>query len=157
VITYYVAVQTGHKLVPGGATGAPNRMATAQLTPMRLNGSTSRVLVESAFAVDNVPGPTASASLANNGPLTSASLGVDRPASAPSFESVCSTATKSTFILRATVDAATASNYVMPWPPEPYAERETASMGGFRLFYTVVPCAPTRSAAPAAEAQLIKP
>lgn len=143
-LRWNVTVQAGFKLVPGGAGGNPNRMAHAFVTPLRLNGSSSRMLVEAAIAVDAMPSSNAAASL-SGGPTTSGMLMVERPAGSPTLEGACSTAAKSTFQLTAVVDAATASNYVIPWPPEPFGEREMASMGAFRMYYTVIPCATTRS------------
>ncbi len=145
-IRFTVAVQTGYKLVPGGGSGNANRMANAQVSPLRLNGATSAVLIESAMAIDNGM-PVIASSVSSGGPMSMQILPVDRAASGPLLESVCSTTAKSTFQVSAVVDVAAASNYVVPWPPEPYAERETASMSTFRLFYNVVPCA-TRSVSP---------
>lgn len=142
-----VTVPSGYKLVVGGATGAPNRLALARFTPMRLNGASSHALVESAFALDNGSAISASSST-DGGPMTAAALGLDRANTSSPLESVCATATKTSFLLTATVDAATASNYVAPWPPEPYEERERSSMGSVRMFYSVSPCAPTRTAVP---------
>jgi hypothetical protein len=144
-IRFNVTVQAGFKIVPGGGSGNANRIAVAQLAPLRLNGSTSGILAESATSIDNGTPSTASA-IVSGGPATMAMLALDRPASAPSLQSACSTPAKNTFQLSTIVDVATASNYIIPWPPEPYAERETASMGSVRLFYTVVPCG--RSAIP---------
>ena len=141
-----VTVQTGYKLVPGGAMATPNRLAIAQVMPLRLNGATSGVLIESAIAIDNGT-PATAGHVTSGGPMTSAGLLVDRSSSSPVLESACSTAAKSTFQMSAVVDMAAASNYVVPWPPEAYAERETASMSYVRLFYNVVPCA-TRSVSP---------
>lgn len=147
MIRLSVAVQTGYKLVTGTAVGGTTRLALAQFSPLRLNGAASHVLIETSVSIDNGAPATASAPI-SSGPMTSASLALDRPANATAIESVCSTATKSTFQLSAQVDAAAASNYVSPWPPEPYSERETASVQSVRLFYTVVPCS-TRTAVPA--------
>lgn len=153
-IRFNVTMQTGYKLVPGGGSGNANRMAIAQVPYLRLNGAASGVLIESAISID-AGVPATAAAVMNGGPTTSASLVQDRPAGSPAFESVCSTTAKSAFQITAVVDIATASNYVIPWPPEPYAQRETASMGGYRLFYTVVPCAPSRSVG--AEVPAIRP
>lgn len=153
-IRFNVTVPVGHKLVPGGGSGLAHRLASAQLSPVRLNGGTTGVLVESAISIDAGGAATASA-LINGGPTTGASLIQDRAVGSLAVESVCSTATKSTFQLTAVLDAATASSYVVPWPPEPYAQRETASMRAYRLYYTVVPCAPSRAAA--AEAVTLRP
>jgi hypothetical protein len=141
-----VAVTPGFKLVPGGGNGNANRLALAQVPYLRLNGASTGVLVESTVSIDAGAGATAAATT-NGGPTNGTVLSQDRPAGSPPFESVCSTASKSAFQITAVVDVAAASNYVVPWPPEPYAQRETAAMGGYRFFYTVVPCAPTRSAA----------
>ena len=119
-----------------------------------MNGAASGVLVESAIAID-ASAPATATSVLNSGPTTGTSLLQDRPAGSPAFESACSTASKSTFQLVAVVDVAAASNYVTPWPPEPYSDRETASMGGYRLFYNVVPCGPSRSTA--TEGATLKP
>lgn len=145
-IRFTVSMQTGYKLVLGGGNGNANRVAIAQLSPLRLNGATSGVLIESSIAIDNAT-PATGGSVANGGTMTFATITVDRAATASPSESVCSTAAKSTFQVSAVVDLASASNYVVPWPPEPYAERETASMSTYRLFYNVVPCA-TRSVSP---------
>ena len=153
-IRFNVTMQTGYKLVPGGGSGNANRLAIVQMMPLRLNGSSSGVLAESAISID-AGGPATAAAVMNGGPTTAAGLVQDRPAGSPAFESVCSTTTKSTFQVNAVVDVAAASNYVIPWPPEPYAQRETASMAGYRLFYTVVPCAPSRSVG--AEIPAIRP
>ena len=146
-IRYTVTVTTGHKLVPGGMSGSANRIALAQLSPLRLNGASTGILVESAFTID-AGTPVNTTTTLNGGPRTSATLSLDRAVGAPAFESVCSTASKSSFQLSAVVEFATASNYVTPWPPEPYSDREQASMRGYRLFYTVVPCPTVRTAVP---------
>ena len=146
LIRITVTVQTGYKLVPGTAAGSVTRLALAQFAPLRLNGAASHVLVETAVSIDNGAPATASANT-SGGPMTGAALTLDRPADAPAIESACSTAAKSTFQLSAQVDAAAASNYVSPWPPEPYTDREVSSVGSVRLFYTVVPCS-TRTAVP---------
>lgn len=146
-IRYTVTVPTGHKLVPGGMSGSAHRIALAQLSPLRLNGASTGILVESAFSID-VGAPVNTTATYNSGPQTGATLSLDRAVGAPAFESVCSTASKSSFQLSAALELATASNYVMPWPPEPYAEREQASVRGYRLFYTVVPCPTVRTAVP---------
>ena len=145
-IRFLVTIQTGYKLVPGGGNGNANRMAIAQVTPLRLNGAASGVLIESNIAIDNGT-PTAGGSVANGGTMTFAALTVDRAASSSPLESACSTTAKSTFQVSAVVDLAAASNYVVPWPPEPYADRETASMSTYRMYYNVVPCT-TRSVNP---------
>ncbi|MBC7844013.1 MAG: hypothetical protein H7099_16955 [Gemmatimonadaceae bacterium] len=145
-IRFTVTMQTGYKLVPGGGNGNPMRLAIAQLAPLRLNGATSGALIESTVAIDNGT-PTTGGSMANGGTMTFAALTVDRAATSASLESACSTTAKSTFQVNAVVDLAAASNYVVPWPPEPYAERETASISTYRLYYNVVPCA-TRSVNP---------
>ena len=142
-----VTVQAGYKLVPGTAAGSVARLAIVQFAPLRLNGAASHVRVETAVSIDN-GAPTTAASETSGGPMTGAGLALDRPADTLGVESVCSTAAKSTFLLLAQVDAAAASNYVTPWPPEPWVDRERASLGSVRLFYTVVPCT-TRSALPA--------
>lgn len=142
-----VQVQTGYKIALGGMSGNSSRMALTQFAPLRLNGASAGILVESSYAFDAGTPVTASA-ISNSGPTIGGSLVAERPAGAPVFESVCSTATKSTFQISTTIEVAAASNYVAPWPPEPYAERETANMGGYRLFYTVVPCPTGRTAAP---------
>jgi hypothetical protein len=153
-IRYSVSVPAGYRIVIGGGTSAPTRMATAQLNPLRLNGSTSGALVESALSIDAGAVTTASGS-SSGGPMTSAFLTQERSASAASLESVCATATKTSFLITAVADAATASNYVVPWPPEPYAQREVASMSSYRLFYNVVACATGRTAVP--QTEVIKP
>ncbi len=145
-IRFTVTMQTGYKLVVGGGNGNANRMAIAQMAPLRLNGASSGVLIESNIAIDNGT-PTAGGSVANGGTMTFAALTVDRASSAAPLESACATTAKSTFQVSSVVDLAAASNYVVPWPPEPYADRETASMSTYRLFYSVVPCA-TRSVNP---------
>ncbi len=139
-----VAVAQGYKILLGGGSGLATRVGIAQMTHLRLNGGTSAMLVESSISIDNAGAATAAATI-NGGPTTSMNLMLDRPTGSAASESACSTAAKNTFQLSAIVDAATASNYVIPWPPEPYAQRETASMGGVRLFYSVIPCAPSRS------------
>ena len=146
VMKMTVTVQTGYKLVPGTAAGAATRLAIAQFSPLRLNGASSHVLVETAVSVDNGTPATASGA-SDGGPMTGAMLALDRAATAPVVESACSNASKSTFVLTAQLDAAVASNYASPWPPEPYAERENASLGSVKLFYNVVPCS-TRTAVP---------
>ncbi len=153
-LRFNVAVTQGYKLVAGGGSGIANRMGIAQMSYLRLNGGTTGMLVESSISIDNAAAATAATTL-NGGPTTGISLNLDRPTGSAAYESACSTAAKSTFQLSAIVDAATASNYVIPWPPEPYAQRETASMGGVRLFYSVSLCAPSRS--PGAEIPLVKP
>ena len=153
-LRFNVAVTQGYKIVAGGGSGLANRVGIVQMTHLRLNGATSGVLVESSIALDNAAETTASAMI-NGGPMTGSNLNLDRPTGSTAYESACSTAAKSTFQLSAIVDAATASNYVIPWPPEPYAQRETASMGGVRLFYSVIPCGPSRSAG--AEIPVVKP
>lgn len=145
-VRFTVTVQTGYKFVAGGGNGNAMRMAIAQLSPLRLNGAASAVLIESSIAIDNGT-PASSGSGANGGVMTFAALTVDRAASSTPLESACSTTAKSTFQVSALVELAAASNYVVPWPPEPYADRETASMSTYRLFYNVVPCA-TRSVNP---------
>ena len=146
VLRAMVTVQTGYKLVPGTAAGSVTRLAIAQFAPLRLNGAVSHVRIETAVSIDN-GAPATAASNTSSGPMSGATLSLDRPADAPAIEGACSTATKSTFQLIAQVDAAAASNYVSPWPPEPYAGREVSSVGSVRLFYTVLPCT-TRSAVP---------
>lgn len=141
-----VTVQTGYRIVPGGGSGNANRIAIAQVSPLRLNGAASGVLIESAVSIDNGT-PVTAGSVSNGGPMTMQMLPVDRAANSPPLESVCSTTAKSTFQVSSVVDLAAASNYIVPWPPEPYGARETASMASYRLFYTVVPCA-TRSTSP---------
>ncbi len=145
-IRFTVTMQTGYKLVPGGGNGNANRMAIAQVAPLRLNGAASGVLIESSISIDNGT-PSAGGSVATGGTMTFAALTVDRAASSAPLESACSTTAKSTFQVSAVVEMAAASNYVVPWPPEPYAERETASVSTYRLLYNVVPCA-TRSVNP---------
>lgn len=144
-IRFNVTVQAGFKIVPGGGSGNVNRIAVVQMAPLRLNGSTTGVLAESATSIDNGM-PSIASALQNGGPTTMAMLGLDRAASAPSLQSACSTTVKNTFQISSVVDVAAASNYVVPWPPEPYAERETASMASVRVFYNVAPCG--RSAIP---------
>ncbi len=146
-IRFTVALQTGYKLVVGGGNGNASRLAIAQLAPLRLNGASSGVLIASNIAIDN-GAPTSGGSMATGGTMTFAALPADRAASASSLESACSTTAKSTFQVSSVVDLAASSNYVVPWPPEPFAERETASVSTYRLFYTAVPCS-TRSVNPA--------
>jgi hypothetical protein len=148
-----VTIPAGHRIVVGGANGVANRMAIAQLSPLRLNGTTSRVLVESVVSIDGGT-PTSASGATSGGVMTFASLAQERPVSTASLESACATATKTSFLIGAVVDAATASNYVVPWPPEPYVDRESASASSYRLFYSVVSCAPTRTAVPPTEATI---
>jgi hypothetical protein len=152
-IRFNVTVQTGYRLIAGGSGGVAERLAVAQLSTLRLNGATTGVLAESAISIDNGT-PATAAAVSNGGPTTAAALLQDRAPGSQSAQSVCSTAATSTFQISAVLELAAASSYVIPWPPEPIAERETATMGGYRLFYTVVPCT-TRSVAPPSE--LIKP
>lgn len=149
-IRYTVTVPTGHKLVPGGMSGSAHRVALAQLSPLRLNGASTGVLVESAYSID-AGGPASTTAVLNGGPRSSATLSQDRAVGAPAFESTCSSASKSSFQLSAVVEIAAASNYTSPWPPEPYGDREQASLRSYRLFYTIVPCPTGRTALPAAE------
>jgi hypothetical protein len=144
-----VSVQPGYRLLPGGGNGLATRLARVQASPLRLNGSTSGVLIESTVSIDNGAPATASQTI-TGGAMTMATMLLDRPAGSTAIESACSSATKSTFLMTAVIDVAASSNYVVPWPPEPYADRETASMSMHRLFYTVAPCA-TRTAVPQAE------
>jgi hypothetical protein len=143
-LKFNVTMQPGFKLVPGGGYGNANRVANAQFLQFRLNGASSQALIESAISID-ATGPATAMAMMNGGPATAASMALERPTGSPVFESVCSTAAKSMFQISVVLDAATASNYTIPWPPEPYGQREGASMGEYRLFYNVVPCA-TRSA-----------
>jgi hypothetical protein len=154
MIRYNVTVPAGYRIVIGVGSSAPTRMATAQLMALRLNGSTSRVLVESALAIDGGAASNASGTF-TSGPMTSAVLAQDRPSGSATLESICATSTKTSFLITAVADAATASNYVVPWPPEPYAQREVASMSSYRLFYSVAACAPGRTAIP--QAEVIRP
>ncbi len=153
-LRFNVTMTPGFKLVPGGGSGNVNRMATSQFLQLRLNGASSQLLVESAIAID-AAGPVTASAMQSGGPATFASVALDRPTGSPMFESACATAAKTTFQVSVILDAATASNYVIPWPPEPYAQREAASLGEYRLFYNVVPCAPSRSVG--AEIPLRKP
>ncbi len=152
-LKFNVTMQPGFKLVPGGGYGNANRIANAQFLQLRLNGSSSQALIESAVSID-ATGPATATAMMTGGPATFGSMALVRPTGSPAFESVCSTASKSTFQISVVLDAAAASNYTVPWPPEPYGQRESASMGEYRLFYNVVPCA-TRSAA--AEGVTLRP
>ena len=147
-IRYTVTLPVGYKLLPGGMSGNANRMILGQVSHLRLNGSASGVLVESAVAID-MGAPVTITALANGGAMNGATLALERPSGSSPFESACATAAKTSFQWTTVLDAAAASNYVVPWPPEPYAQREMASMAGARMFYTLVPCAPTRTAVPA--------
>ncbi|MCC7053261.1 MAG: hypothetical protein IT355_08315 [Gemmatimonadaceae bacterium] len=148
VVRFTVTVPAGHRLVLGGGSGLPARLATAQFSALRLNGTSARVLVEAGVAIDAGAASMVSGMI-SGGPLTFANLALEQPAGAPAPQGVCATAAKGSFQVTAAVDAATASDYVVPWPPEPYAEREVSAMGGLRLFYSVVPCPTTRSVLPA--------
>ena len=154
-IRFNVTVPAGYRIVVGGGNAVATRMAIVQLSPLRLNGTTSRALAETAVSMDGGMATSATAAT-SNGVMTSASLAQDRSPTAPPLESACATAAKTSFVIGAVLDVATASNYVVPWPPEPYADRETASMSSVRLFYGVVSCAPTRTAVPQADA-LVRP
>jgi hypothetical protein len=143
VVRWNISIPAGYKFVPGGSAGSPTRIANASFLSLRLNGASSRALVESTLSIDGRISMT-SAAMMSGGPSTAGLLPLDRDAASPTGESGCATAAKTTFQIGMTVDAATASNYVIPWPPEPYAERETASMGEVRLFYTLVACTTRR-------------
>ena len=145
VLRMTVAVPVGHKVVVGSATAAPTLMAVTQFSPLQLRGAASRALVSAALSVDTGT-PVTGTAMAASGPMTTAGVNLDRPPASAAPEGVCATAAKSSFIITAAVDAATASDYVVPWPPEPYEQREVASLGSVRLFYAVVPCPPTRTA-----------
>lgn len=144
VIRWTISIPAGYKFVPGGGAGSPVRIANTSFLSLRLNGASSRALVESTLSVDGT-GSMKAAAMMSGGPTTAGLLTLDRDTATPLVESICATPTKTSFQIGMTVDAATASNYVMPWPPEPYADRETASMGEVRLFYTLAACTTRRS------------
>ena len=152
-IRYTVTLPVGYKFQPGGMSGNANRMILGQVSHLRLSGSVTGVLVESAVSID-MGTPLTISAMANGGAMNGTNLALERPSSSPIFESACATAAKTSFQWTTVLDAAAASNYVVPWPPEPYAQREMASMAGARMFYTLVPCAPTRTAVPAQGATL---
>ncbi len=144
VIRWTVTIPAGYKFVPGGGAGSPTRIANAFFLGLRLNGATSRALVESTLSID-ATGAMKAAAMMSGGPTTGGLLPLDRDAASAVVEGSCATPTKTSFQVSLTVDAATASNYVIPWPPEPYADRETASMGEIRLFYSLAACTTRRS------------
>jgi len=144
VVRWNITIPAGYKFVPGGGAGSPTRLANASFLGLRLNGASSRALVESTLSIDGRVSMMAAAMM-SGGPSTASMLPLDRAAASPTVESACATPTKTTFQITMTVDVATASDYVIPWPPEPYAEREAAAMGEVRLFYTLAACTTRRS------------
>lgn len=150
-LKFTVTVPVGYKLTIGGGNTLPLRAATAMLSPLRLNGSVSRLLVESAISIDGSAPAGAGATLTGGTFTSPATLSQDRPTGSPAFESACATASKTTFQVSAVVEAAAASNYVVPWPPEAYADREAAGVRMYRLFYGTASCAPAPRSVGASE------
>lgn len=101
----------------------------------RLNGSTSKALVDFSWAIPAAPPVTLNR--AYN--YTGGSVGWNNtlgdfvlPANTVLPFSACSSqATTQTIAL--TIDLAAASNYVIPWPPQPFAQNERLMLNAIRI------------------------